>query len=240
MRAEIRLLGGFDVVVGGRPIPPQAWRRRDAAALVKLLALSRGHRLPRDQVVDALWPDLLLEQGAPRLHKAAHYARVTLGPSDSIVLDADMVVLFPHDELSVDVDAFDEAAAGARTGATDQVAEAVHLYRGDLLPADLYEPWAEDPREVRRLRYLDLLRGLGRWDLVLETEPLDEGAHLELASSYLRRGDRHAALAQLDRMEKVLERELGTGPSQAAATLREQALILPFGGQRWEVQAARR
>ncbi len=75
MRAEVRLLGRFEVVVDGRPIPPEAPRRRDAAALVKVLALSRGHRLPRELVLDALWPDLFDEQGAPRLHKAAHYAR---------------------------------------------------------------------------------------------------------------------------------------------------------------------
>ena len=71
MRAEIRLLGKFEVAVDGRPVPPDAWRRRDPAALVKLLALSRGHRMLRERVIDALWPDLLEEQALPRLHKAA-------------------------------------------------------------------------------------------------------------------------------------------------------------------------
>jgi DNA-binding SARP family transcriptional activator len=238
MRAEIRLLGGFEVVVDGQRIPPESWRRRDAAALVKLLALSRGHRMLRDQVLDALWPDLLVEQGAPRLHKAAHYARATLAAPTSVVLEADGVSLFPHAELKVDVDAFDHAAA--RSGDSDQAAEAVRLYLGDLLPDDLYEPWAEEPREVRRLRYLELLRVLGLWEQVLEADPLDEDARLQLVNAHLVEGDRRAALAQLDRLDEVLARELATGPSEAAAALRDRALHLPFDGQRWEVQAARR
>jgi predicted ATPase/DNA-binding SARP family transcriptional activator len=240
MRAEIRLLGGFEVVVDGHRIPPESWRRRDAAGLVKLLGLSRGHRLLREQVLDALWPDLLVEQAAPRLHKAAHYARATLGAPTSVVLEADAVSLFPDADLAVDVDAFDHAAAAARPGGTGRAADAVELYTGDLLADDLYEPWAEEPRAVRRQRYLDLLRALGRWELLLEADPLDEEAHLQLVNSHLAQGDRHAALAHLDRMEELLARELGTGPNQAAAALREQALGLPLGGRQWEQQAARR
>ena len=82
MRVDINLLGGFSVVVDGRPVAAQAWTRRSAAALVKLLALRPGRRLPREQVMDLLWPDLLLDQAAPRLHKAAHYARVGPGHPD--------------------------------------------------------------------------------------------------------------------------------------------------------------
>jgi predicted ATPase/DNA-binding SARP family transcriptional activator len=244
MRVQVRLLGRFEVVVDGRPVPPGAWRRRDAAALVKLLALSPGHRLMREQVLDALWPDLLVEQAAQRLHKAAHYARTSLGARDGVVLEGDAVALFPHAELhaelSVDVDDFDAAATAARSGETGPAAEALQLYSGDLLPDDLYEPWTEQPREVRRLRCVQLLRVVGQWERVLEADPLDEEAHLQLASEHLQRGDRRAALAQLDRMEEVLEHELGTGPSAAATALRAQVLALPPGGLRWEVQAARR
>jgi predicted ATPase len=240
MRVEVRLLGEFEVVVDDRLIPPEVWRRRDAAALVKLLALSRGHRLPREQVLDALWPDLLVAQAAPRLHKAAHYARTALGVRDGVLLEGDAVALFPHAEVTVDVDEFDDAATAARDGRTDRAADAIRLYAGDLLPGDLYEPWAEEPREVRRLRYLALLHTFGRWDLVLEADPFDEDAHLQLVNQHLHRGDRRSALAQLDRMEQVLGGELASGSNEAAATLRDQALALPLGDLRWEAQAARR
>jgi DNA-binding SARP family transcriptional activator len=184
--------------------------------------------------------DLLVEQGAPRLHKAAHYARSALGVRDGVVLEGDAVSLFPHVELKVDVDAFDNAAAEARSGGTGQAAEAVQLYLGDLLPDDVYEPLAEEPREVRRLRHLELLRMLGLWERVLEADPLDEDAHLRLVNTHLADGDRHAALAHLHHLEEVLGRELGTGLCEAATELRDQAMVHPLGGQRWEQQAARR
>jgi hypothetical protein len=56
--AELRiwLLGGFRVRVGSREVDPAAWRLREAKSLVKLLALTSGHRLHREQVMEGL-PD---------------------------------------------------------------------------------------------------------------------------------------------------------------------------------------
>jgi DNA-binding SARP family transcriptional activator len=54
VRVDIDLLGGFSVAVDGRQVPEEAWRRRTAAALVKLLSLQPARRLPREQLVDAL------------------------------------------------------------------------------------------------------------------------------------------------------------------------------------------
>ena len=110
MRVDIDLLGSFSVAVDGRAVPEQAWRRRTAASLVKLLSLQPAGRLPREQLVDALWPDLLLEQAAPRLHKAAHYARTAMDSPRGVVLSEDAVSLFPEAQVVVDVQAFERAA----------------------------------------------------------------------------------------------------------------------------------
>ena len=101
MRVGVRLLGGFEVTVDGHAVPATGWQRRPAAALVKLLALHPRGRLHREQVIDALWPDLLVEEAAPRLHKAAHYARTALGDREGIVVDQGFLALFPSAELDV-------------------------------------------------------------------------------------------------------------------------------------------
>lgn len=233
IRVEIRLLGGFEVVVAGRRVGPERWRRRPAAALVKLLALSNGHRLLRDQVMDALWPELPVDLAAPRLHKAAHYARTALDERESVVLAGDGVSLFPHADVVVDVARFAEMADDAA-----QAAAAVALYRGDLLPDDLYVPWTEEPRERLRLRYLDQLRALGRWDKVVATDPADEQAHLRLVQDHIERADRRGALLRLDQMETVLRSELGVGPSETAIGLRAEAAAMPVDS--WEPGAAPR
>src|SRR3954469_9558100 len=102
MDVSVRLLGGFEVVVDGRAVHPHHWRRRSASALVKLLALQPGRRLRREEVIDALWPDLLVDEAAPRLHKAAHYARSALGISNAVVLADDAVTLLPGDDVRID------------------------------------------------------------------------------------------------------------------------------------------
>ena len=112
VRVDIHLLGGF-VVVDGRPVPERSWRRRAAAALVKLLALQPGHRLCREQVIDALWPDLLVEEAVPRLHTAAHYAPTALGVRDAVVPAGDVVCLLPGASVTVDADAFAATANDA-------------------------------------------------------------------------------------------------------------------------------
>lgn len=55
---RIELLGGCRVTVGARVVPEEAWRRRKAAAVLKLLALAPAHRFQREQLMEALWPDL--------------------------------------------------------------------------------------------------------------------------------------------------------------------------------------
>src|SRR5262249_26612131 len=51
MTVEIRLLGQFEVRVDDLAAPPSAWTRRQAAALVKLLALTPGRSLHREQLI---------------------------------------------------------------------------------------------------------------------------------------------------------------------------------------------
>ena len=136
MTVRIRLLGGFEVQVDGVPVPSQAWSRRNAASLVKLLALADGRRLHREQVIDALWPDLPVEAAAPRLHKAAHYARRALGAtSQGMVLRNELVALLPDAEVSIDLPEFERAAAGAAPrAAAEAAAAALDVYAGRCCP----------------------------------------------------------------------------------------------------------
>jgi len=76
---RMTLLGGFQVTVGSGAVPDEAWRLRRPAALLKLLALAPAHRLHREQLMDALWPELAPDAAAANLRKALHHARRTLG-----------------------------------------------------------------------------------------------------------------------------------------------------------------
>ena len=222
----MRVLGSFRVVVDGRLVPDDAWSRRQASSLVKLLALSPRRRLHRDRVVDALWPDLTLDAALPRLHKAAHYARRALGAADAVVLKAEVVSLFPGATVEVDAEAFDAAAETALDSSpvsAERCAEALTL-AGVLLPDDLGEPWADEPRGRLRLRVVSLLRAARRWDDLLQLEPADEEAHVELLREAVLGRDRTEGLRRFAGMERALASELGISPPPEAVVLRERLL----------------
>ena len=51
----------------------------------------------------------------------------------------------------------------------------------------------------------------GRWEELVDLDPGDEQAHVELMRRYADGGDRHAGLRQFERLDRALRRELGVG-----------------------------
>ena len=145
---------------------------------------------------------------------------------DAITLADDTVALFPAADLDVDVDRFDALEQAASTASVADAEAAIAVYGGDLLPDDLYEEWALEPRERRRLRFLELLRQAERWEALVAADATDEDAHLHMVRSFMER-DRAGALRQLDFLDTVLRRELGVEPGGVAVALREQVLAMP-------------
>jgi DNA-binding SARP family transcriptional activator len=227
VRCEISLMGGFGVRVDGHPVPDRAWRHRRAAELVKILALSSPHRLHREQVMDALWPDLTPEAAAANLRKAVHFARRALGSEDSIATATEMLELYPEGGVSVDAARF-ETVARATLGSSHPAAAAAPaaLYTGKLLPEDRYSSWADEPRERLRVLALHVFKAATEWDRVLEIDPADEEAHRALMERSLDAGDRTGAIRQFDRLRERLRTDLGMGPDQTSIALYEKALGL--------------
>ena len=111
-RLDVRLLGRFEVAVDAQRVAASAWEHRRAEDLVKLLALSPGHRMTRDQVVEALWPHLGAKAGVANLHKAAYYARKALGWPEAIVVRHGVVALAPEDRVETDVERLEKRVDG--------------------------------------------------------------------------------------------------------------------------------
>jgi DNA-binding SARP family transcriptional activator len=222
----VRMLGGFEVALDGRPMPAQAWRHRRGADLVKLLALAAGHRLHREQAMAALWPWLGADAAAANVRKAVHFARRALGDPVSIEAGHELLRLWPEGDLHVDVEDF-EAAANTAIGSGTGKEAAAQRYTGELLPADRYADWTEPRREQLRLLCLELWRSAGRWEQVLGIDRSDEEAHRALMARHLEAGNRQAAIRQFQRLREVLRVDLGIGPDEETVALFEQALSTP-------------
>ena len=158
----IRTLGGFGVVVDDEEVRLSQWGSRRARQLCKRLAAARGEPVPREQLIDLLWPD-----GAVRAER--------LGARLSVQLSAVRRILHGGviaDAASVRLDLghvrLDVAELGDAMTQGD-LCRAVALYRGDFLPEDLYEDSAGATREqarselgVRSVSLAELVPALGR------------------------------------------------------------------------------
>ena len=108
------LLGTFRAVAGGGAFDDL--RRLRKARAVKLLSPAPGHSLPRERLLDLLWPDLGPEASLEQ--PALHPARRPPGPGRAgepalsfLRTDGDQVHLYPDGEVWTDVGAFEAARA---------------------------------------------------------------------------------------------------------------------------------
>jgi predicted ATPase/DNA-binding SARP family transcriptional activator len=233
---RIRLLGGFEVTVGDRRVAADAWRLRKAKTLVKLLALAGGHRLHRDALVAVLWPERDAASAAHNLHQVLYVARRVLGGASGALccLRDDVVWLSEGAMPWLDTEAFEAARRRARqTRDPRDYRAAVELYRGELLPEDRFEDWAEGPREAFRERHLGLLVEYAEvlWErgehtqvvdvasAVTAVDPFHEGAHRTLMRALAASGRRYDALAAFDRLREALAEEYAADPEPATRRL---------------------
>lgn len=98
---RVWMLGGFRVSVGSKTLDEGGWRLRKAKSLIKLLALSPGHRLHREVLMDRLWPELGPEEASNNLRQVLHAARGAFGRSAStphpyVRLQDEEIVLCPE------------------------------------------------------------------------------------------------------------------------------------------------
>ncbi|MCC6627942.1 MAG: LuxR family transcriptional regulator [Chloroflexi bacterium] len=228
---SIRLLGTMQVTVGGRLVPPSAWRLRKARSLVALLALTPGGRLHRERVLETLWPELTPAAAANNLRQALHAARGALGgghaqPGPWLRLEGAIVVLGPADRLAVDVVRFEAALAAARRGDDPAAAwSALSEYADEFLADDPYADWAIDRRDSLRARVLttlvelaDRLTARGEADAAvaalqraIEIDPTHEPARCGLMRRYAAAGRREAALDEYRQLRAALA-ALGVEP----------------------------
>jgi DNA-binding SARP family transcriptional activator len=228
------LLGGFGVTRGGRAIevPPGQGRQ-----LVKLVAVSGG-RLSADAAMEELWPEADPELSANRLRTVLNRLRDAAG---EIVIREDRQLCLGPD-VHTDVQAFTENARRGLALAAAQSREAVSAaraalarYRGDLLPEDQYEPWAEMPREQLRRQALALLdlcasaaassgdvdEAVRCLERGIELAPDEEERYVTAARHLLTQGRRGAARSMVHRARAVID-DLGVRPSPAMVELEQQ------------------
>jgi len=175
---RVYCLGSFEVSLDRNKV--QTWRSLKAKSLLKYLILQQGHPVPKDVLMEVLWPECDPRAANNNLKATVHALRQTLNPNDKKARSKENIshVLFfegnyiinPHVELWVDVNDFEqhwmEGKRLDREGKADEATReyelAEQLYRGDYLEEDSYEEWTLVRREALKDIYLTILSKLSK------------------------------------------------------------------------------
>lgn len=161
-------------------------------------------------------------------------------PSDSCIVQEGNLLCLNNDVVWTDVWQFllniDEAArlrAMAPAKAMDEYEKAFALYKGDLIPEEIYDDWAIHAREEFRAAYFraiedaaglseslgDKGRAAALFERLFLADPCNEHACRWLMSWHMAAGRRGEAMRIFERCERALSRELDLEPDEKTRTL---------------------
>ena len=215
---RIRLFGGFDIHSQDGHTVPLAGRK--VRGLLACLALSPGSPWSRERLIALLWSDRGEEQARASLRQALAEVRRALGDPSPLRAERDALCLDPA-MITVDVIAFERLAR------TNNLAQAVELYRGPLLADhgirdDAFEEWLRGERTRLHNLAIDLLdrltasqsgdAAIQSAQQLLSLDPAREETHRALMRLYAAAGRRTLALRQYQQCREALQRELQAEP----------------------------
>ena len=230
---EFQLLGGCNILVHGRPLPPPRYRKE--WWLLALLVLRHDRESSRDALAEAFWPDSDGSRALLYLRRSLTNLRHALGPEAARLLSPSPRTLrFDLSGASADVVEFDQALrkTASRMPSEEALARAVALYRGPLLP-DCADEWVLPERAERAQAYLAALEGLAqeaarRGDpagavhllrRLVSADPGRESATSALMEALAEGGDRAAVTLVYQNLRRLLRQDLRVDPSPETQAL---------------------
>lgn len=244
---KIYLFGPFEVWRNGQLLPASAFGRKKTRHLLKLLASERGRIFSKDQLTDALFPDLSPDKAAVNLSGRVGELRRALEPDLAKNVDSKFVltqgqgyVLSKDSACWVDIEAFADHTKEAReleatqrwSQAQDSYEQAACLYRDILFAEDPYEEWTLAPRQRFESIYLEVLSRqaecYGRLEQfsqaieccqkALQLTPTQEAVYRQQMHFQALAGRQSQALETYETCINVLK-DLGVEPSPETRTL---------------------
>jgi DNA-binding SARP family transcriptional activator len=253
----VRLFGGFEVRTSEGLVSDKAWGKRKARLLFAMLVSRSGKDIPRDQLIDYLWPEMPEHRALNNFYVVWSSMKRALAPGTGrdqpcpYVEHVRGICRVVPGRLRTDLDEFERLLVVARKAhaANDPemvlaaLTELAEVYRGELLPGDAYDDWFAPLRERCRHDFEDaMLRAAG----ILEAQgnPHDGLAHLRQAMLYdpwredlyqaalrlqIAAGQRSAAIETYMSCRSRLVEDLGIDPSAETRRLYDHVLAMEEG-----------
>jgi LuxR family maltose regulon positive regulatory protein len=252
-KIRIDTLGEFNVWVNDTLLDKSVFEGAKPILLLKAIVMNGSKDIPKEVLIDALWPDASPTAGEKNFKINLHRLRRGLEP-DLIkafgylyVSQKAGLVSLNLELISLDIDLFlslGKEAARLETENKPKEAlfcytRAVKLYKGDYFAEDPYMEWIDQPREMFRSKYIEILTKKGllhedmdqweqavdSWRTILGIAPFFEAAYRNLMILYADAGRKNEALHVFKECRSILKKELDTEPEsktrQIYARIRE-------------------
>lgn len=241
----VRLMGDFSLQRGERIYRTEDFYRPIVARLLQYFVLHAGQPIPRDQILEDLWPGGDPEKTAVSFRTLNSHLRSALdpymrqrGPNRYIVVERENYRFDPNGVVSNDLSQFTGQVAQALTAGELNSSELAALEQilatyAPLLPDLPYADWLLEPRQRLEDLYLEGCLFLAEGYLAqrqwrqselwlrrtLQIAPWLENAWQLLIRLHARQGQRSLALKTYQEAAMALEQELGVGLSELTAWL---------------------
>jgi DNA-binding SARP family transcriptional activator len=225
---------------GQAPIEDYQWSGTRPKLLLKSLVAHGGRDIPKDILIEDLWPESDGESAAKSFKVTLHRLRKILEPGLSRELGSaylhlkDNLVSLDPDLCRIDVEEFLTLSKEIRNLVDressdvllERCARAAALYRGDFLPEEPYLPWVEMKRTVLQDHYVEIMvksvdlygrknrlsQAVDCCKQILRVDPSSDTACQRLMELYHRLGKRTAALKTYEAFKSHLVSDIGVEP----------------------------
>jgi DNA-binding SARP family transcriptional activator len=232
------------VLSGDRLISSADWGMAKSKELLFYLLCHKQRR--KDQIGDALWPELSPAKLRSSFHVALYRLRRALDQKDCVMYEDDQYFFNRRINYWFDAEEFEQrvrdgtlAWSADRAQAAYHFRQAVVLYsgeflegltsshewclikRGELLQACLLALQRLAEHHATLGEYEDAIR---YYQQVLEKDSYQESAYREIMRCQALMGERSSALQAYHQLAEFLENELGVAPAPETTTVYEQIL----------------
>jgi DNA-binding SARP family transcriptional activator len=249
---RVRLFGGLEVIAPRGPVGDRDWTKRKARLLFAMLVSRFGTDVPRGEIIEYLWPEMDEERALNNFYVVWSAMKRALSPESPretpcpFVEHVHGVCRVVPGRVVSDLDRFNERLAAARQArssgaAADELValrDVADLYRGEVLPGDVYDDWFAPLRERFRHEFEDAMlraallmeergdprEGLSLLRRAMSHDPWREDLYQASLRLQMAAGQRSAAIETYLSCRNHLVDDLGIDPSRETTALYEQIL----------------
>ncbi len=253
-KLRITSLGQFYVHSDAEHDSPVLFEGSRPAILLKSIVLHGSKDIPKEILIDDLWPDADARSGEKNFKINLHRLRKTIEPtyekefgysyilqkSGLISLDPDLVYLDTDQFISFGKKALRYEQRDRIEDALEIYDKAIGLYRGDYFVEEPYMEWIQRKRSLYRARYMEMLQkkamlheeldqfepAIRTWQMILQTDPCFEIAYQNLMILYADSGRKSMALDLFEDCKMFLAKELGAKPDAQTTQIYQRILSL--------------